>query len=48
MWFNHYPFTPSLEKALYVVNNINKYFPHIKPQKNTRIEFYFTKSSIIT
>lgn len=42
MWFNHYPYVPSYEEALHIVNNINYYFPSIKPQKNTRIEFYYT------
>lgn len=41
MWFNEYPYRPSYKQALYIVDNINKYFPHIKPQKNTRIEFYY-------
>lgn len=42
MSFDHYPYRPTYKEALYIVDNINKYFPTIKPQKNTRIEFYFT------
>jgi hypothetical protein len=41
MWFNHYPYVPSYEQALHIIDNINEYFPTIKPQKNTRIEFYY-------
>lgn len=42
IWFNTYPFKPSYEETLNIVNNINKFFPTVKTQKNTKIEFYFT------
>lgn len=42
VYWNNLQRPSTTEEALNIANNINKYFPYIKPQKNTRIEFYFT------
>lgn len=37
-----FPSVPNYDEALYIASNLNRYFPHIKGQKNTKVEFYFT------
>jgi len=45
-WYNKYPYNISIKKAFDIANNLNYYYPHIKNQKNTRVEFYFTNNNI--
>lgn len=42
IYWNKYQRPSTIDEAIIIANNINKYFPHIKMQKNTRIEFYYS------